>query len=512
MAYVNSFENISHVIEEPILELRDLGQFIASIVRDGDEIAPYDNPPKKPTLSKSSLSMPSSSSHLAKILNPVEEASGSRRPVETESASTLPTPSPYLNTILNRELATQASTSGHVQTESTASQRGGGSSALEDLLEAAGYGSKKSPSPEHEPERESKIGAQHQGSPSYSPPPSPAVSVDQSSKPFSVSSIKAEEPSPDISESILLQPSTLYDSKPSLAPPGTPQWKIDLSERKGHRIDILHVSPRELEILARCLTLVHKATLKGEECMRVIIARKDLATEMEREYKQWDELCDELEDNVSIDEKEAREKMKEEFEYAKADKGKGKGKEAKDRHDYGGDTHGGRSDDWFGPGGGHGDPRDYGRVGSRDGKNAWGYGKVDARPKGEAADSVRRRITTYDDDGDETIDEEEEGLGSPMSESHRSPGTEGVDVVTHFEEAYEEDQEMLDVGAGLGPGEMAEEPLAQDEEKGANVGEMSGTVAAADDVAEEEDTEMWDDEKKGRKSGAKAPGLYGEDL
>lgn len=436
--YISSFENLAHMIEEPILELRGLAEFVASIVKEGDEILPHHSPPKTPTLSKSSLSKPSS--HLA----------------ETKDASTVPTSSPYLTTSLNREPATMASYSGHVKTKSTASQRGGGSSGFEDLLEAAGYDpgtSKKSPSPENESKRESTIDPQYQGSPSYSPPPSPSVSIDILLKPYSVSSIKAEEPSPDISSSILLEPSTLNGFNPSPAPPGTPQWKIDLSERKGHRIQDLHVSPRELDILTRCLTLIHKATLKGEECMRVIVARKNLATEMEREYKQWEDVRLELEANVRIDKEAAQEKMEEDFDDTEADDGD-EG-QAEDR----------------------GRPRDFGM--------------------GSQSSTVH--------------------MGSPMSGSHCSSNTEGVDVVTHFEEAFEEgeggdgtDQEMLDAGAGadegLEQGEITEGPLAGvDEEKEAEDEEMkSGN--------DDEHPKTRANGKKGLKSGGKVLGLYGEDV
>lgn len=73
----------------------------------------------------------------AEALNPVAEASGSRRPVETKSASKLPTSSPYSTAILNQEPATQAFTSGSSKTKTMVSQRGVGNSGFEDLLEAA---------------------------------------------------------------------------------------------------------------------------------------------------------------------------------------------------------------------------------------------------------------------------------------------------------------------------------------------------------------------------------------
>ncbi len=500
-------------MEEPILELRALGEFIASILKEGNEISPpgsgHDNPPMKSGTSRSS-------SHFSKILNPVIEASGSRRSVETKSAST-PTSSPYFSTILNPEPATHASTSGHVDAENTVCQRTG----FEDLLEAAGYDdslNKKSPSPEHEPERESKTNLQYPGLPSYSPPASPSASVNTLVKQFSVPWIKADEPSADTSSSILLQPSALYQTKLSSAPPGTSDWKIELSERKGHPIHILNVGSRELDLFAKCLTLVHTATQKGEECVRVIIAMQRLSTEMETEYKQWNEFCIDLERNVSIDEMEAREKMKDDpAAYAKSDDDgtpkpkstEGKGK-AKDPSLYGPTTATAHeadayetNDDWFGAGG---DPRDYGLIGPGD-DDAWGYRKFDAplfEPKPDrrrrrrrpaaSSSSVNDPYAHRDDDGSE--DETTVHMGSPMS-MDGSDGTDGVEVVTSFEEAFAgeedegEDQVMLDEG--------------EDEGKGS--GDGNGNGGGGEGVQEEGTAG-----KKGFKSGGKLIGLYGEEL
>ncbi|CAD6581323.1 MAG: hypothetical protein ASARMPREDX12_000425 [Alectoria sarmentosa] len=492
--YVKSFDSLYESMQEPILELRSLGGFIASILQEGDEISPHGTP-KKPTLSKSSLSRPSS--HFGKILSPVAEESGSSQPVETKGVSTPPTSSPYVNTIVSPEPATQAFTGGNLDAENT---RGRVSTGFEDLLEAAGYSSgsnKKSPSPEREPERESTVDPLYPGSPSYSPPPSPSFSVDTLINPFSVPWITVEETSRDVSSSILLQPSSLHHIKSSPAPPGTPHWKIDLSERKGHPVHILHVGPRELDILAKCLTLVQKATFKGEECMRVIIEMKTLATEMEREYNQWYEFCMDLEDNVSIDEREAREKMQEEPADAKVDddKGKGKGKDSAvhSADAYGADAYAGN--DWFGTA----DSSDYGRLGSQAAKGAFGYRKLDPPSTSQPA----RRGSATRTDPDETEDEDDRGaprdfgMGSPMSDSHRSSGTEGVEVVTNFEEAFagdeqELDQEMLDVGGD------EEDGAEQDEE--ADKGMRSGHDDHDDD----------DEGKKGLQSGGRAIGLYGE--
>ncbi|KAF6237694.1 hypothetical protein HO173_003895 [Letharia columbiana] len=435
--YVNSFEAFRCSMQDPILELRHLGEFIESIIAEGDEI----------------------SAHPAKILNPAVEASDNHR-----------SSSPYFNTILNPEPATQASTGGRVKTESTASERGGAFSGFEDLLEAAGYGfgmHRKSQSPENKPEREAKPELQYPGSPSYSPPPSPSVSIDALLQPFSVSSIQAEEHLPDVSSSILLQPSNLYRIKPCPAPPGTPKWKIDLSGRKGHPIRILHVGPRELDILAKCLPLVHKATLKGEECMRVIVEKENLATEMGAEYKQWDDFCSDLEDNVSIDAKEAGAKSKQDSGDTKIDDTKGNGKgEAKDPSVYGAVASGGK--DWFGSA----DPSAYGRVGPGDDPDtAWGYRKLDPPTFQTAKAKTPRRTAAADVDPDATEDEDEDdddtgfprdfGLGS-RSPTERAFGTasprpgsdsgsEGGEEVMRFEEAVGGvddglDREMVDVG------------------------------------------------------------------
>ena len=443
MSYVRSFENFSHAIEEPILELRELADFIASILKDGDEI-----------------SLP----------------------------GRVPTTSPHLNMILNPEPATQTSASGPVKTDD---QRG--SSAFEDLLQAAGYnsGMKKSPSP------------------SYSPPASPSPSLNTLLKPFSVPWISAEEPSLNKPSPMLLQPSVLHQTKRSPAPANTPQWKIDLSDRKGHSINKLHVGPQELDILARCLTLVHSATQKGEECMRVIIQNQALATEMEAEYNQWDEFCMDLEDNVSIDAREARQKTEQEFGYTKVDndaaaKGKGKGK-AKDPTIYGkGATAHSSNDDDFGSGD---DPSDYGRVAPRAPQSAWGYRKFD-RPASKAkAKTHFPRLTTLPEDPDETEDEAEEastdrGPGSPMALSDR---TDGVEEVMNFEEAFAADEDDDDEGpdqemqhVGVGAQEMQDVENVDTGDENGNDGDGDGDSGEG---------------KKGLMSaGGKVLGLYGEEL
>lgn len=537
MSYVNSFEALSGSMEEPILELRTLGEFIASILEEGDEIphseSGQDGPSGSSTTMKSSLSNPSSP--FAKVPSPVAEASSSAQSGGTKGASTVPTSSAFFNAILNPEPITQAATSGRENTEDTVDERGEGHDGFQELLETARFdfdSNKKSSSFKHKSESESTIDRQHSSSPGYTSPPSPSISVDTLAKSFSVPWIKVEEPSRDFSCSNLLQRSSYYGIKPSPASPGTPQWKIDLSERKGHPIRILHVGPRELEILAKCLPLVEKATQKGEKCLRAIVKMNALANEMEKEYKEWDEFCSDLEDEVRIEKRKAREKQKEEGGYTKVDdvdddndndddddddKSKAKVK-AKDLSVYEPDAYDYEGNDWFGTGG---SSIDYGRVGPRDAHNAWGYRKFDA------PSSTRRRSSLPYTDPDETEDEYKEyrrgakdfgmnyrspaerglrmGSLESMSVSERS---DGVEEVTNFEEAFggvdEQDLEMLDVdegeGGGSEQGEIVEEAAAV-----ADQGERS--AAAGEDGEEGEDGG-----KMGLKNGKRVLGLYGEEL
>ena len=504
---------MSDSMEEPILGLRALSNFITSILNEGDEIFPAgsgnDSPPATSTPPKSSFSNPSS--HVADPLNTDAEASNSHRPVETKSVSTLATSSSYVQPILNPEPATQAYASGHVKTESTASQRGR-SNAFEDLMELAGYGStveKKSPSPKPEPERLSTPDPQYPGSPSYSPPASPVLSVDDIVKPFAVSSIRAPDPAPDISSSILLQPGSLYHLKPSPAPPGTPNWKIDLSERKGHRIGLLHVGPRELDILAKCLALVRKAVEKGEECVCAVLERNDLAVEMAKEYRQWDEICRDLEDSVSIDKEEAREKAEKDGESA------ARFRDDDDDDDDGG---GGGSDKVPRKSNGKAkDPAIYGPPAyeSHTDRNARAHRHVAAgRPDDTATDADGRDDDDDDDSDDEIAGERgaprdfglgsaspaDGGMGAGESRSEGSEGTQGVEEVMRFEEEFGGgDAEMVDAGemdqGGLEPGGMREV------DGGAEPGGVSGGVGAGGGRA-----------VKGLRSGGGFIGLYGEEL
>ena len=63
----------------------------------------------------------------------------------------------------------------------------------------------------------------------------------------------------------------------SRASMNTPQWKIDLSERKGHRINLLHVGDSEVDILAKALSYLYNVTSKANECVDFITKKRKLA-------------------------------------------------------------------------------------------------------------------------------------------------------------------------------------------------------------------------------------------
>lgn len=105
------------------------------------------------------------------------------------------------------------------------------------------------------------------------------------------------EPSRDPKSSALIQlHSTIYNANPDTAPPGTPQWKKDLSERKGHRVHLLHVGALELDILAKCLLHLYNVTVKAKECFQFIRDKKQLARRMKKEYEHWASSCEYIED------------------------------------------------------------------------------------------------------------------------------------------------------------------------------------------------------------------------
>ncbi|KAM0794716.1 hypothetical protein BDR22DRAFT_967478 [Usnea florida] len=106
-------------------------------------------------------------------------------------------------------------------------------------------------------------------------------------------SLTLDESSRDPAFSSLLQErSTFYDTKPETVPQGTPQWKIDLSERKGHKIHLLHVGDSELDILAKCLSYLYNAAVKAEECFGFIIEKKKLAKDTKKKYEELAGACE----------------------------------------------------------------------------------------------------------------------------------------------------------------------------------------------------------------------------
>ena len=434
--YVNSFDPPYRSLEEPILALRALGDFIASILKEGDEIAPPGSQPAETTVQDPSPS--NSPSHLAKTLNSAEEASD-RGSVETKR---LPNSSPYFNTILNTEPAMQASTSGHADTEIAATSRNQGSSAYADLMQAAGLVSDtnlKSPSPRHQPKRESPIDLEDTGSPSYSPPASPFLSLE--------TILNQTEPLPNTPSSILSKPTPHYNPNPASArpPPRTPAWKIDLNARKGHPIHTLHVGPAELSILSRCLKLVHQATRKGEKCARVIAQRQQLASEMQAELEQWEVFCREVENHVRIEENAIEQTD-----------GRKNGFLASDH------------------------ARDYGHIDLSDWSREWGYGKIEA----PSASRTRLDIVDEGSNGDETDLKARNNtntgptkpfrLRSPSAASssssssststdNKSTGT-NTQAVARTDDAEEGDEMDVDLD-DLEEGEIKDEDMDDDDDK-----------------------------------------------
>lgn len=182
--------------------------------------------------------------------------------------------------------------------------------------------------------------------------------------------------------------------------------------------------------------------------MRAIIELQALATEMEAEYNQWDEFCMDLEDNVSIDEREARQQTSEQFEPTKVDEAKGKGK-AKDPTHHGPTTAHESTEDYFD------DLRLYGRVDPHAPASAFGYRKFDppspspfpAKPK-ESKTSFRR-LAPLPEDPDEgmEVDEEAERVErARMNDDASSEAeTERVGEQMEVEESMDGDEEMQDV-------------------------------------------------------------------
>ena len=252
--------------------------------------------------------------------------------------------------------------------------------------------------------------------------------------------------------------------------------------------------------------------------MRVILQHQTLATDMQAEYKQWDDFCMDLEDNVSIDAREARQKTKtkQEFSYTKVDdddtKRKGKGK-ARDPTLYGPRATAHSSTDDFG------DLRNYGHVVPRAPTTVWGYRKFDAPAISRAKTHFSRHLTSLPEDPDETEDEAEEasterGLGSPMELSDH---TDGVEEVMNFEEAFgaDDDDDVGDEEEEEDPDqEMQDAGEENVEDKG--LGDDNQHDHDGDDCDDDGDGDGGKGEGEGKKglmsSGGKVLGLYGEEL
>ena len=79
----------------------------------------------------------------------------------------------------------------------------------------------------------------------------------------------------------------------------TLQWKKELSERKGHRIHLLHVGDSEVDILAKALSYLYNVTSKADECVDFIEKKRKLAENMMKEYEHWADACESLEDTFT---------------------------------------------------------------------------------------------------------------------------------------------------------------------------------------------------------------------
>ena len=187
------------------------------------------------------------------------------------------------------------------ETETTANPHGGVSNRVKglsaiarhaDSIHADGTNEKPSPAPKTDLKRNHASSIEN--------PDSNSCESSNSKTPFAIDAttipalalalpnLTIDEPSRDPASSSLLQErSTFYDIKPDAAPPGTPQWKIDLSERKGHRIHLLHVGDSELDILAKSLSHLYNVTSKADECFDFIIKKRNLAKKMKQMYEQW---------------------------------------------------------------------------------------------------------------------------------------------------------------------------------------------------------------------------------
>lgn len=381
--YVNSFDPFVRALEEPILELRAMGEFIEGVLKGEIGIV--------------SAGLNSSTTMFGGMSGEEVRGGGGAgvgvggsggEVREKESKATVKISSKYFDTILNPETATQASSgSGDVRMEeSAAGENGGmGSSAFADLSRAAGLlvpglQDMKSPSPRHVTE---PIDTADAGSPSYSPPASPSLSFE--------TLLKHTGPPATTPSSILSKPAPIYHAptahQRTLLPPrsGPPRWKLDLHARKGHPIHLLHAGPRQLAILTRCLELVHQATRKCEECVRRIGELKGLSKEMQGEREQWEEFCGDLEGNVMMMEKE----------------------DGGDRDVV---------------------AREYGRLDDGDGIAAWGYRRFDNPTQRQRQQQHLPNIDEDDDQDAETdVEDWRKGKRSDRSPVHHHHHRSGPD-------------------------------------------------------------------------------------
>lgn len=380
--YVHSFDPFVRALEEPILELRAVGEFIEGVLKgESGSVSAGLN---------SSTTMFGGMSGESVGGGAGVGVGGSGGEVrEKESKATGKISSKYFDTILNPETDTQASSSsGDVRMEESAAGEncGMGSSAFADLSRAAGLlvpdlHDMKSPSPRHVTE---PIDTADAGSPSYSPPASPSLSFE--------TLLKHTGPPATTPSFILSKPTPTYHAptahQRTLLPPrsGPPRWKLDLHARKGHPIHLLHAGPRQLAILTRCLELVHKATRKGEECVRRIGELKGLSKEMQGEREQWEEFCGDLEGNVMMMENE----------------------DGGDRDVV---------------------AREYGRLDDGDGIAAWGYRRFDNPTQRQRQQHQHLPNIDEDDDQDAETDVEDWRKGKRSDRSpvhhHRSAPVSG---------------------------------------------------------------------------------------
>ena len=235
--------------------------------------------------------------------------------------------------------------------------------------------------------------------------------------------------------------------------------------------------------------------------MRTIADRKRLAVEMQQQCKQWEDVCEELEDNLDVDDV----------------KGGKKGRDDDDDDDASAVLY------------------DPDRFATKDSDSD--SDNEDSRIYGRTAIRARKGVQRYrtfedfkaDDDDEDEADKEDwkggAGFGLRARRSRQSAGGmsgsgavpssssdddgEDTEVVMRFEEdiGREEhdgngglDREMMDVGD------------EDEDEGGAMEGLEEGEIAEMEGLEEEEKKGAVGGEKKGFKSGGRIIGLYGEEL